>query len=1253
MKMLKSLRPWLAMLLLLVSGTLFSFAQTTNGIIAGNIVDSTGAAVPGVKVTAKSEETGSTYDTVSTANGSYRFPSIALGRYTITAAAAGYKETVNTGVEVRVGSTTAFDLTLAVGAVTETVTVDSAAPTVETQSSDVGGTVSTQQIIDLPLALGGVGALRSPEAFVFLIPGTAGPGTGNTGNGQGQTNGVFVSKIGGGQNFGAEVLLDGASQTRSENGSSFDEEAPSVEAISEFKVTTSTPAAEFGRTTGGIENFVTKGGSNRFHGAAFDIFRNEDLDANNWFNNGRRAYYNSVGDTTDANKNLRQNDKQNDYGGSIGGPVSIPHFYNGRDKTFFFFSWEQFKHNLGGVTPSTVPTIAERGGDFRDQLINGPTKQFNPCDGTAIQNGQIFDPATTQTVNGIICRTAFPNNTIPMSRFSPEALKLLSYYPLPTTPALTNNFNYSSSSPIVNTTYTIRIDQSFGDKDKIFGSYSSRQNTRNSPTNATLPGIVDPDTQIQNFITHFGRGGWDHIFSPSLLNHFNAGFNRSNSINGSFESQSGVNYAAQLGIANIPTGFPRINVSGVDSLSRNQNDDNIDNGIRINDAVSFTKGRNSFKFGVDYRYQQYSAIAVDNENGSFNFDGNQTKATFSGPYSGGTGLGFASFLLGNFDSAGVTIPTHQPRWISAYYAGFAQDDLKITKNLVLNIGLRYDVDQPRKEASNNTSNFSETAIDPKAGIPGALIFGTTCNCNTRWASTYFKDIAPRIGFAYSPPSWDGKLAIRGGFSTLYGPLTYSDFGGATTTGYTNPITQNSNGFDATYRIDNGLNPYKVGTNLDPGFYDSGNSATPTFFSNYIKASYGRPAQVNQWNLQVQQELAKDLIATIGYIGSAGAHLKSQEENINNIFKSAFPLGDILSNNFASSSPVTGKALPYATFNTNAMYFQSIRPFPQYDFIATDCCLQNVGHSSYQALIVSVERRMRQGLGLQVSYTYSKSITNADSIINVTNGVQQEQDATNSKGQKFISNQDIPHTLVTAFTYQLPFGKNQKFLNFNNSFFRSAFSGFELGGVLRYQSGQPTSFGGADGIPGYQNSIEYTRIPGSKFQSKARTGHIDPFRQLRAGTSTVAGPDPNVDSEYNGLLEPAGANTGYAALQNAPAFFSQNQAINRRARAVIASQQGPGAPFCANCDNGGFLFGNVPRVTSEIRNYLYNNEDFSLIKKTPIGDNLVFFFKVEVIDAFNRHVFGNPDNQPTDPMFGVPTFTINGPRQMQLTARLQF
>ncbi len=1254
-------------------------AQTTQGQIAGNVLDNSGAVIPNAAITAKGDETGTVFNTVSTSSGSYRLPSVPLGRYTITTTAPGFKSTVNTGVEVRVGTVTSFDINLSAGGANETVTVESDAPTIQTQSSEVSGTVTTQQIIDLPLALGGVGALRSPEAFVFLIPGTTGPGSANN------NNGIFLNKVGGGQNFGNEILLDGASIVRTENGSSFDETAPSVEAIAEFKVTTSTPAAEFGRTTGGIENFVTKSGTNAYHGTAFDIFRNDALDANDWFNNGRQAYYRSTGDADNVKNNQRPSDKKNDYGGSLGGPVAIPHFYNGKDKTFFFFAWEQYRQALGGGRTSSVPTTPELTGNFQDQILSTgvprATGNINPCDGTPIYFGEIFDPSTTRTVNGVRCRLPFgtapvagqmtlnPNfNVIPQTSLSKVGQNVIGLYPAANSPALSNNYTLNSSSPIINTTYTIRIDETINARNKIFGSYSSRDNTRHNPTNQAFNGPADYNTQIQNFITHFGRGGWDFVVNPNILNHLNIGYNRTNSINTSFNTNGPLN-AAGLGIGNL-SGLPRFDfTNGYSSLSRNQNDDNIDNGIRLNESVSWEKGRNSLKFGFDYRYQQYSAIANGFTNGTINLSSNQTAAAQTGDYSRGTGNPLASLLLGLTDRGTVSVPFHQAQWLQDYYGFFAQDDLKVSNSLVLNLGVRYDIDRPRKEKYSDTSNFSFSAIDPHSGLPGALVFASNCtSCNKRWADTWFKDIAPRVGFAFTPSNSAGKTVLRGGFATLYAPLQYSDFGGDTRTGYTANPGFGSNGFDPAFRIDNGLPAYTAGINLDPGQLDNGNPDGPQNFGNTIKPSYGRPGQLNQWNLQVQQELAKDLIMTIGYIGNAGAHLKSQVENVNNISTSEFARGDALNSHDLAANGLTA---PYTYTGTdgktvafNGRVEQALRPYPQYGFIATDCCLQNLGHSTFHALVTSVERRFSNGLNLQASYTWAKTITNADSIINVNNGVNQLQDPSNSKSQKSLSNQDIPHTFVISYLYQLPFGKGRQFLSGGNPILRAAISGFEVGGVQRYQSGEPFSFGtnqpanncgGASGIPGFDNCIEYTRIPGSQLSSNARLrGKIDPFRELRSKNS-LPGPDPNVDSIFNGLLIPTNTqggsdNPAYAALQNAPAFIDQNAATYRRRRAVRASVLG--VP-CENCDNGAFQFGNVPRVTGEIRNFRFNNEDFSVLKRTPIGDNLNFTFKVEILNAFNRHIFGTPSTNPNDQFFGVPFFTIDQPRSLQLTARIQF
>jgi hypothetical protein len=525
--------------------------------------------------------TGAVYETVSTSAGSYRFPNLNIGSYDLSATASGFRDQQVTGAIVQVGTVTAVNINMQAGGTTATVEVLGDAPTVQAESADVGTVVNTKQILDLPLALGStVQAMRSPEAFVFLTPGVVGPGSGS-GNG-----GTFESKISGGQNYATEVMLDGVGTSRSENGSSFDETAPSVEALGEFKVITSTLPAQYGRTTGGIESFSTKGGTNQYHGKAYELFRNEDLDANTWGNNYLLA---STNDPIIRASAQRPKDRQNDYGVTLGGPVWIPKLYNGHDKTFFFYSWEQYRQTIGGTQTSTIPTPAEIGGDFSALLDTSHVLGTNPCDGTPIYAGQIFDPATTKTVGGVECRTAFAGNIIPNGRQSAVGKNLLSYYPTPTLPGLVNNEVFAYSYPILDTTQSFRIDQNLGTNDHAYFTYSSRDNSRLS----TVPewDNVAGQGRDQYFSTHFMRFGEDHTFSPTLLNHFTIGYNRTNSKNvGAGIRYGAQNWDGQLGIQGPVSGpvFPGISPGepGVAGFGDNVYGDTIDNGYRFDDFVT-------------------------------------------------------------------------------------------------------------------------------------------------------------------------------------------------------------------------------------------------------------------------------------------------------------------------------------------------------------------------------------------------------------------------------------------------------------------------------------------------------------------------------------------------------------------------------------------------------------------------------------------------------------------------------------------
>lgn len=1196
-------------------------AQTVYGSIAGTVSDPTGAVIPNAHIQATNEASGASLTTESTSAGSYRFPQAPIGKYDITVTAPGFQKSTLTGVRVDLQVVTALNVTMQVGGATQTVTINASAPQLQTQSSDITGSITDRQYLKLPLALGGVGAFRSPEAFIFLLPGSTGPGTTNSGNG------IFFSKIAGGQDYGAEVLIDGVSQQRSENGSSFDEEAPSVDALQELTVTNAVPPAEYNRTTGGIENFVTKSGGNAFHGSVYEIFKNTALDANSWFSGGNKALSCGPDPTAACAAGFATPvDRKNDYGGTFSGPVWIPHVFDGHNKVFFFFSWEQLKYTQGGNTTTTVPTAQELSGDFSNPAIYNPSVVLgtNPCDGTPILQGQIFDPSTTRVVNGTPCRTAFPGNKI-TTGFSPAAQKILAFFPAPTNDQVFNNFNFRSSSPIENTTSTIRIDASITENDKIWSSYSDRDNNRLSGAPPLLPYPIDFATWKQDFETHFWRLGWDHSFSPTLLNHLIIGTNRSNSINFAVPALSGTDWFTQLGIGNaVSKNFPVVTNGFTAQEGMPNNGDNIDNGLRLVDSVQWQKGAHSLTIGTDLRYQQYSPI--NNNSPSINFCGSQTAAAPNEPQ---TGNGLASELLGEACNGGQSVYAHQSRWISWYYSGYVQDDWKVNRDLTLNLGVNYSVDVPRHEAQNYTSNFSPTAIDPEYGVPGALVFGTECNgCNTKWADTYYKDVAPRIGFAYSPSWLNGKTVLRGGFGILYGPLQYDDFGGAMNTGYkSNPNFPSKDGFDPSFQIDAGYPAFAPPPDLDPGIYNG--SFVP---GSYIETKAARPAKVYNYTLQVQQQLANDLILSIGFVGSEAQNLQANNQNINNMPLHDIALGDeltkqLMNNTYGVPTPFPGY---FDLWGNGITIQQALRPFPQYDFIDSGCCLQSTGHSSYDAMLVSLKKQLGN-LTLQGSYTWQKNLNDTDSALPNTNpGQPQVQNPANLRDEKALSIQDIPQTFVVSYIYELPFGHNKRFLNHGPLSYVAG--GWQIGGIQRYQSGVPIAFCCSSGIPGWQQAIRYNELPDRTIESPVyRSGwsHINPFNRAN-------GSNPSTNSFFNGAVDNSAAAYHNGTAQ--PAFIDQNLPQYR--------------------NGGAFQLGNTPRVTG-VRMPHYYNEDFSILKDTPIHENVVFELKVELLGAFNRHHFATPNTNPGDPNFGIPTGTFGpgdtnqGARQIQLTGRIQF
>jgi len=1127
-----------------------------------------------------------------------------------------------------VNSVSALDITLDVGNTTETVTVSADAPTLQTESSEIGTVVTTKQIQDLPLSLSASSQspLRSPETFVFLTPGTAGPGT----NSDHSSGGIFESKLSGGQNFATEVMLDGISTQRADSGSAFDQTAPSVEALSEFKVLTSTIPAEFGRTSGGVESFATKSGTNGFHGTAFNFFRNDKLDANTWVNNFNGA--------------PKPRDHQNDFGGSLGGPVWIPKLYNGRDKLFFFFSWEQYRNNPGTSNVSTLPTAAERSGDFSallgPGLVNndpGHTPVINPCDGTQVLRGQIFDPATTQTVGGQPCRTAFPGNIIPTDRISAVSQNVLTFLPVGSDTngpgcnvVICNNFLFTSANPVRDTTMTFKIDYNVSPNGKAFFSYSSRdQESLNG--SSTLPRPLDP-TFINSNFTHYLRFGYDYSFSPTLLNHFVIGLNRLTNFSKG-QSVTGVDWPALLGIANASGQvFPRQTFDqfggspigiGYTDLSANNDDHNIPSSLVVSDSVSWAKGRHTIRMGFEWRSFQFSRISEANLSPQYDYSNFQTAYI---PNSNNSGDPFASFLLGTPHRTFLTFISVQPRWSSNYYAGYVQDDYKLRPNLVLNLGLRYSVDTPRHEPHDANSVLDLNTPNALAGgAPGALIFGS----RAAGAKTYYKNFAPRVGFSFA---WKPTVVFRGGYGIYYAPLQYSDFGGALTTGTSvSPTFQSADSFTPVQSPDAGFPSYAPPTQ-DPTLL-TGTSSQPDF----VASNYGKPGMVQNWSFEMQHELTKDLILSIGYVGMRSTRLHSNLYQLNSLRPEFYGLGNDLKlqvNDPKAQADLAalGRTVPswfVPLWNPDGLAGQNdtlgqlLRPFPQYRDI-NNSPLENSGQASYNALQAKVERRFRNGLNLLAAYTFSKTLTNADSSFPTFSGCNSNvfgaQNGYNLKAEKSVSYQDIPHAFVLSYLYELPAGPGKRY--FSHGVASKVLGGWQVGGVHRYQAGSPVLINSfATTNPFTNASFRFSQIPGVPIISP-NAGSFNPF-----------GPSSGCDSHPDGTFTPQSSNN----------FFNCAAIIDPNAPDLVAAQ--------------GYSFGNLPVFFSGIRSPGYVNEDFSIIKRTAITEGQFVTFKVDLPNAFNRHVFGQLDGNPFSGSFGVPGggghAVLNAQRQIQLTLRYEF
>jgi hypothetical protein len=1176
-----------------------AYCQTNMGTLVGSVRDSSGAAIPNAKLTVINSETGVTTSTVTTGVGSYQVPGLVPGSYRVRVEATGFQAQVRTGVLINVSQTSTANFSMQVGNAKQVVTVRATNVGIQTQTATVATSVTHQLVEHMPLTNTNTqGGERDVLDLQFLTPGTEG--------------GTFEGTVAGGQQFGGEILLDGNNiDTVSGNSADVINEVPSIEAVQEFTVLSSGLPSEYGRTTNGIENFVTKSGTNQFHGSAYDIIRNTAFDANTWFNNfysGENCV--GVNDTPACKATYATpEDKKNDWGANLGGPVIIPGVYNGRNKTFFFYNWEEVLFTSGGLNVLTLPTAANRQGDFSQNLTTNVVVPNNPCDNNSpIYVGEIFNPATTHTISGVSCRQPFPNNMIPAADISKVAQNVLKYVPLPNLQGVANNFTSSSVNPVQANFNSIRVDHVFSSSDRIFLSYYT--NDFNGYNGAVAFDTPASEATKQFFKTDDVNVGWDHIFSPTMDNSFNVGFWRFYNILNALGTLADQNWTQELGIPGLPgfSGmvFPPIYFAqgGYYNLGASGGNPgkyfSTQNRVSVNDQLSWQKGRHTLMFGFGTQstlYTSYNNLS----GGDYTFANAETAGISSSITESGNSV--ASFLLGQINSETGTLILYFPHYTQNYVNVYGQDDLKVSRSLTLNLGLRWDVDMPYHAAFDNSSMFDPTLANPGAdGRMGALGFAGTgpgrLGIGDTWMPTTWTDFAPRIGFAWAPAMFHDKTAIRGSYDIIYGQMP-NGIAGSDQTGFTSSATYTDTdsigAFNGTpYNLDQGIPPLSTTINTNP----SQLNGDPI---NAVNQGT-KPAMVQQWNLQVQHQFAPDLVFTASYVGNHDTRLASNLLDINALPEKYWALGNEL------NQPVFGNpygiGVPYPGF-TGAIA-NALRPYPQYlDINSVD---ESVGMSRYEALWSSLQREFRDGVSLLFSYTWSKNISDAPYWAIGDNPTV--QDPFDISSQTALAPLNVPQNLSLAYTYELPFGSGKRFLNGSNRILNELAGGWTVGGIQQYASGSPISFGCADTIPGTNNCVRWDHV-GNQLLS---------------------------DAEMSGNFNPATSNYFLNPGQTAAQVFIDPESVSLP-------------------KGEGYTLGHLSAYTPA-RGYQGIGtsglmESFSIGKAFPIGEHAGLQMRLEVLNAFNRHEFETPDTNPTALSFGEVTASQIPPRQMQLTARIIF
>ncbi len=1136
--------------ILLFGGVQYVHAQASNGI-TGTVTDSSGSIIPGANVEVVNIATQQTSRTVTGSAGQYTVLGLLPGRYKVTVTAAGFSKTIKDDVNIEVTSQATIDFSLPAGSSVTTIQVSAPLISVNTTQPELGTTIEPKVVSALPVAVGG-GRGRAIDTLQFLAPGV-----------QGDT---FSHQTNGGTNFQQEILYNGIPAPQSETAGFSVNFNPPFELINEFRVERTTFSAQYGLAQGAV-TYQTASGTNNFHGDAFYINRNEFFDARGYFNQKTPI------------------DRQNNYGFTIAGPATIPHLYSGKNRTFFHFSLDFAKLNQTDTRIGTVPTALEKTGNFSD-FVDGS--------GNLIP---IYDPLTGKP---------FPGNIIPDARISAVSRTALPSYPDPDRPGLTSNKNpVPNAYPLVDHNFGFSIDHTLTAKQSLH--YAEWRNSYTS-TNFESPPFVPADNLLTSADTAPALG------SVFLLNYVNAvtpklvataGISWIGEINNDFTLHRGVHFA---GVAPSPLSdiIPLVTFSGQNAPTnwgRNSGSVSAINrklGIAIVNNWLWTKGRNTFNIGGEIRRNLNDDTDCHQCGGQINFSQHTTAAPSGSPNFGSTGSSFASFLLGEVDSADRVF-ANELKLRNLLFSPYIQDDIKITPKLTVNLGLRWDIMRPFTETNNRIVYLDPTGLNPAAGnLPGvAAKFGTCpsiCPGVTR-ADIHYKNFGPRLGFSYAI---NDKTVVQAGYSLAYlngGAYEYGTSKVAQSYGnlLQGSFTANSTGGNTPGygEWDNNPLPAPGPPVLGPSL-GIGNT-----IHGFDPLASGRPPYLQQWNVNFQRQLPWNTFLQAAYIGNHAVHLNGQLDSPSQPNPSILRYGPLLNANINDPAAIAaGISAPYPNYSTDlggsATVAHTLSPFPQYANVYNNFDL--TGAARYNGLQVSLEKRFSDGLSFLTSYTLSRSLSDVDNGFAIFNSLSENK--YNKKAEFTVGGADILNNAKVSGTYELPLGPGKAFVG-NKGIAGQLVGGFQVGFILVYETGQPF------GISENDNPL----------------GCAGCFNR----PNEVAGV-PRSSTNYKNL--------NFVNGQSNRPVFSTN---------AFASTTGT------------FTLGNSVRNYPELRGPGIYDESINASKRFALGEHVNFILQMSYFNVLNRVRFNGPNtNIDNASNYGfVSSGQQNNARQGQLSGRFTF